>query len=105
VRTEGVYFAPSTAGTTADHITASHNPPDYNGMKIRARAIEADQRRHGLQAIRAFADRGDFPAPPRAGVRHHIDTTTLRGPPPDLCRCTDAQAAKIVVNARQCGAG
>ncbi len=51
-------------------ITASHNPPDYNGMKFvrdQSKPISGD---NGLQEIRAFAERGEFPAPSRAGVRH-----------------------------------
>ena len=41
-------------------VTASHNPPDYNGMKFvreQARPISADT---GLMAIRASAERNEF---------------------------------------------
>ena len=69
--TELVYFA--TFSRKLDGgimVTASHNPPDYNGMKfVRAesRPISAD---NGLQDIRALAERGEFaPVAKRGSVR------------------------------------
>ncbi len=62
--TEGVYFA--TADQRADGgimVTASHNPPDYNGMKFvreGSRPISADT---GLNAIRDLIAVGRLPAP------------------------------------------
>jgi phosphomannomutase len=59
---EGVYFA-----TFAEHldggvmVTASHNPPDYNGLKFvreGARPISADT---GLQDMRALVESGQLP--------------------------------------------
>ena len=58
--TEMVYFA--TANLKADGgimVTASHNPADYNGLKLvreEARPISADT---GLQDIRALAEKDD----------------------------------------------
>src|SRR5664279_6225058 len=63
--TEGVYFA--TFAENFDGgimVTASHNPPDYNGMKFvreGSRPISADT---GLQDMRAMIDTGRLP--PRA---------------------------------------
>ncbi len=60
--TEGAYFA-----TAAEHldggimVTASHNPPDYNGMKFvreDARPISADT---GLQDMRRLIETGKLP--------------------------------------------
>ena len=99
--TEEVYFA--TFHADADGgimVTASHNPADYNGMKLvrgEARPISGDS---GLKEIRTLAEQGDFPEPDRPGriepgdlkepyVRHllgYIDQAAL---PP----------LKIVVNA------
>ncbi|HXO65180.1 MAG TPA: phosphomannomutase CpsG [Steroidobacteraceae bacterium] len=63
--TEGAYFA--TFAERLDGgvmVTASHNPPDYNGMKLvreQARPISADT---GLNEIRARIESGRLP--PRA---------------------------------------
>jgi phosphomannomutase len=88
-------------------VTASHNPPNYNGMKFvreEARPISADT---GLHDIRALAEQNEF-GPPAAArgktretdikpdyVRHllsYIDTGTLA-------------PLRIVVNAGNGGAG
>jgi len=61
--TEGSYFA--TAAEKLDGgimVTASHNPPDYNGMKFvreEARPISADT---GLQDMRRLIETGKLPA-------------------------------------------
>jgi phosphomannomutase len=63
VGTEGSYFA--TFAEELDGgimVTASHNPPDYNGMKFvreQARPISADT---GLQEMRALIESGRLPA-------------------------------------------
>jgi phosphomannomutase len=54
-------------------ITASHNPPDYNGMKFvrqESRPISGDS---GLMEIERLAAAGEFPAPAqvRGGSRAH----------------------------------
>ncbi len=65
--TEGIYFA--TAEWQLDGgimVTASHNPPDYNGMKFvreGARPISADT---GLKDIQAAISQGRYP--PRAAA-------------------------------------
>ena len=72
--TEVVYFA--TFAKEMDGgimVTASHNPPDYNGMKLvreGSRPISGDT---GLQEIRAIAEAGRFTTPPRVGERFAID--------------------------------
>ncbi len=105
--TEGVYFATFDGGYDGGiMITASHNPPDYNGMKfVRAQSqpISGD---NGLQTIRGFAEQGDFSAPARTGVRRPLDITAAYVA--HLLSYVDApklKPLKIVVNAGNGGAG
>ncbi len=63
-------------------VTASHNPPDYNGMKMvreESRPLSADT---GLKDIRALAERGEF-APANAarlGARRRREAGLHRAP-------------------------
>ncbi len=73
--TEGIYFA--TAAEKLDGgimVTASHNPPDYNGMKLvraESRPISADT---GLQDIRALIEEGRLPGPAaKPGAERPLD--------------------------------
>lgn len=72
--TEVVYYA--TFAREMDGgimVTASHNPPDYNGMKFvreGSRPISGD---NGLQDIRRIAEAGVFTTPQRLGERFAVD--------------------------------
>jgi phosphomannomutase/phosphomannomutase/phosphoglucomutase len=74
--TEGVYYA--TFALELDGgimVTASHNPPDYNGMKFvreGSRPISGDT---GLQNIRRFAEAGVFTKSAKPGMIAHVDTS------------------------------
>jgi phosphomannomutase len=105
--TEGVYFATFDGGYDGGiMVTASHNPSDYNGMKFvreRSKPISGD---NGLQQIRGFAERAEFPAPARPGRRRTIDTS--KAYVAHLLSYVDLpklRPLKIVVNAGNGGAG
>ena len=72
--TEVVYYA--TFAREMDGgimVTASHNPPDYNGMKFvreGSRPISGDT---GLVDIRRLAEAGQFTKPARVGERFAVD--------------------------------
>jgi len=105
--TELVYFA--TAHWQLDGgimVTASHNPPNYNGLKLvreQARPISADT---GLVEIKALAERGDFSAGAQKGsteqhnilpdyIAHLLSYVDVNGLAP----------LEVVVNAGNGGAG
>ncbi len=65
-------------------VTASHNPPDYNGMKFvreGSRPISGDT---GLQDIRALIESGRLPAQGGA-ARRAIARSTSRRPTSSTC--------------------
>ncbi len=66
--TEEVYF--STFHFKMDGgimVTASHNPADYNGMKLVREASKPVSGDTGLHEIRAMAEKNEFSAPARKG--------------------------------------
>ena len=105
--TEGVYFATFALGLDGGiMVTASHNPPDYNGMKFvreGSRPISSDT---GLKDIRRLAEAGNFATSARIGTVSAIDT----GPKyvEHLLSYVDRKSLKplkIVCNAGNGGAG
>ena len=107
VGTEIVYFA--TFHEKLDGgimVTASHNPPDYNGMKMvreESRPISADT---GLNEIRAIAERESFRDAGRKGTVEAYDVRPAYIE--HLLGYVDRDALrplKIVVNAGNGGAG
>ncbi|HEX4826500.1 MAG TPA: phosphomannomutase CpsG [Candidatus Polarisedimenticolaceae bacterium] len=72
--TEQVYFATFHLGLDGGiMVTASHNPADYNGLKLvreKAKPISADT---GLADIERLALAGDFPASARRGTVERVD--------------------------------
>lgn len=106
--TEEIYFATSHLGVEGGIVvTASHNPIDYNGMKmVRAgsRPISNDS---GLLDIKALAEANQFPAPvaPRGS---YSQTSTLDAYVKHLLGYVDLASLKplkLVVNAGNGAAG
>lgn len=66
--TEETYFAAFTLDIDgAIEVTASHNPMDYNGMKLVGRGACPISGDSGLRDIRALAELGNFSASPQLG--------------------------------------
>ncbi len=105
--TEEIYFATSHLQTSGGIVvTASHNPKDYNGMKLvreDSKPISGDT---GLNEIKDLAEQGKFPAPSRSGTLTQEDTKAAYVE--HLLSYIDLSALKpmrIVVNAGNGGAG
>ena len=105
--TEGVYFA--TFAEKMDGgimVTASHNPPDYNGMKFvreKSRPISGDT---GLQEIKKIGDANLYTTPAKKGTLHQLNTWDkyiehLRS----YLDVSKLKKLKVVVNAGNGGAG
>jgi phosphomannomutase/phosphomannomutase/phosphoglucomutase len=106
--TEGVYYATFAEGLDGGiMVTASHNPPDYNGMKFvreQSRPISADT---GLKDMQALIEAGQLP--PRAaaaGKTRGLDTQArylehLLG----YVKGAKLRPLKVVTNAGNGGAG
>ena len=107
--TEEMYFAVHHFGADGGLcVTASHNPADWNGMKmVRADAAPLDAAT-GLAAIRALAEADDFgPARP-GGTRRDIAAAARAAYVARVLSFTDVAALRplrIVVNAGNGAAG
>jgi hypothetical protein len=105
--TEVVYFSTFNEGMDGGiMVTASHNPPDYNGMKFvraQSRPISGDT---GLKDIQRIAEADAYSRAAQPGRRHELD---VRGKYIEhLLSYLDRaklKKLKIVVNAGNGGAG
>lgn len=69
VGTEEVYFATFHLGVDGGiEVTASHNPMDYNGMKLVREGSKPISGDTGLTAIQRMAEANDFPAVTQRGT-------------------------------------
>ena len=106
--TEEMYFATTALGADGGiEVTASHNPMDYNGMKLVRRGSAPLDAATGLAKIKALAESGDF-APDVAGGSVVDASTTRAGFVERVLSFVDVAALrplKIVVNAGNGAAG
>ncbi len=74
IGTEEVYFATKDLGLDGGiMVTASHNPIDYNGMKMVRADSKPISNDTGLQDIRKLAEANNFSEPPNKGVLTQLD--------------------------------
>ncbi|NID04187.1 phosphomannomutase [Luteibacter jiangsuensis] len=106
--TEEVYFQTAHRGVGGGiMVTASHNPIDYNGMKLvreGARPISGDT---GLRDIERMVEENAFdgPVPARGAVRADHDKSAYIAHLLSYIDVTALRPLKIVVNAGNGGAG
>lgn len=73
--TEEVYFAVFHLGVDGGiEVTASHNPMDYNGMKLVRRDSAPVSGDSGLRVIQQLAERNQFSPSARQGQYRQVDT-------------------------------
>ncbi len=71
--TDLLYYASGVLGVPGAMFTASHNPAQYNGIKMcRAHAVPLGTG-SGLDAVRDLVEAGDLPVAGRPGTRHEVD--------------------------------
>ena len=105
--TEEVYFQTAHRGAGGGiMVTASHNPMDYNGMKLvreGSRPVSGDS---GLRDIEALTDSGDFlPSVANGAVREDADKSAYIEHLLGYVDIAALHPLKIVVNAGNGGAG
>lgn len=67
--TEEIYFATFHLGVDGGiEVTASHNPMDYNGMKLVREGSKPISGDTGLDTIRSLAEANQFPLPTKRGT-------------------------------------
>ncbi|MDP8977409.1 MAG: phosphomannomutase/phosphoglucomutase [Actinomycetota bacterium] len=71
--TDLVYFASGRLGMPGAMFTASHNPPEYNGIKLCRAGAEPVSLDSGLAGIRDRARSGDLPRAESPGGHHERD--------------------------------
>lgn len=104
--TEEVYFATFELGVDGGIcVTASHNPMDYNGMKLVRKGSQPISGDSGLNAIKSMAEAGEF----KPAIKGTVTPKDMRADYiQHLLGYVDVKALKplkIVVNAGNGGAG
>jgi phosphomannomutase len=71
--TDLLYFASGSMDLPGVMITASHNPPRYNGLKFCLSGARPVGEASGLRRIRSMVEEGDLPPSPTTGARRSVD--------------------------------
>ncbi len=104
--TEEVYFATFELGVDGGIcVTASHNPMDYNGMKLVKKGSEPISGDSGLDEIRAMAETGVFKDANKGSVTQKDMREIYIQHLLEYVDVTKLKPLKIVVNAGNGGAG
>jgi phosphomannomutase len=70
VPTDALYFTVGHLGTDGGvMVTASHNPPEYNGFKMCRKEVEPLSRADGIARMQEMINMGDFEPPAAPGVK------------------------------------
>lgn len=102
VPTPLVYFAVNHLNSDGGGaVTASHNPPQYNGLKLRKREPESPNglplQPNEIQSVLRFAQEGDFRAAARGSYReHNVEAAYVQYV---ASRITLARKTKVVLDA------
>jgi phosphomannomutase len=81
VSTDCLYFAVGKFGYDAGvMITASHNPPEYNGFKMCRKEAVPLSGEAGIDQIRELILKNDFPTPQKLGTieKHDVDSAYVQ---------------------------
>ena len=104
--TEEVYFATSHYNTIGGiEVTASHNPINYNGLKMvreNSRPISADT---GLAEVRALAESGNFIQSKKGSITQNTDKTAYIDKLMSFIDTSKFLPKKIVINSGNGSAG
>ena len=104
--TEEVYFATSHYNTIGGiEVTASHNPINYNGLKMvreNSRPISADT---GLAEVRALAESGNFIQSKKGSITQNTDKTAYIDKLMSFVDTAQFTPKKIVINSGNGSAG
>lgn len=74
VSTDALYFAVGRYGYDGGiMVTASHNPPEYNGFKLCRQEAQPLSLDHGIGELRDLVLRGEFPEPLQRGTLEQRD--------------------------------
>lgn len=107
--TEEMYFAVTHFGADGGvEVTASHNPMDYNGMKMVRAGSAPLGSASGLDRVRELAEAGDFGDPRPGGSRRDVAAEARAAYVARLMEFVDVAALrplKIVVNSGNGAAG